>query len=250
MRLDEFLVFHEYFSTRTKAQRAIRAGYVIVNGKISRKPGYRVDATSRIEVTSTLYEKPLGYFKLKYIDSHFGDSLFEEGTTLLDIGSSAGGFVLYALDKGAAFVLGIEVSRKFKENLMNIKERYSGRVDFIFGNAVDLYTRLIQAYTPFDIITCDVTADPHFTFSLVELYSSALAPGGHFIFTLKLPKPYYSKHAFSTLLERAKGSLFNASLNLLKVIPAKNKQELYLVASKEYQDNEDKSQKIEDIDFI
>ena len=233
MRLDEFLVLRNYFSSKTKAQRAIRAGQVFVDGKVIKKPGFRVKSTSNIVISSVAYEKPIGYFKLKSIESHLETPIFTTGVTVLDIGSSAGGFVLYALECGASFVLGIEISNDFKKQLLKIKEQYPDRVDFLFGDATKLHTQILQKYSYFDVITCDITADPYFTINLIKLYSFILKTKGIVIFTLKLPKPYLVERRYVVLIEEIKSELPGLSLNPIKIIQSPDKHEIYVVAKKE-----------------
>ena len=117
MRLDKLLVAKGLFSTRQKAKEAIRRGFISVNGKVVRKPSANVAADAEISVRCE--EKPRGYWKLAKIDSEWG--LIEEGDVVLDIGSSAGGFLLYASEK-ASKVYGIEYSKEFEEELRRIEE--------------------------------------------------------------------------------------------------------------------------------
>ena len=50
MRLDLFLVEHKFFDSRTKAQKAIEANAISVNGTIIAKSNYEVDEFAPIEI--------------------------------------------------------------------------------------------------------------------------------------------------------------------------------------------------------
>ncbi|MEM2462455.1 MAG: S4 domain-containing protein, partial [Archaeoglobaceae archaeon] len=91
MRLDVLLVRRGFFKSRNRAKIAIKKGLVIVNGAIAKKPSMEVGIDAEIKV---LDDKPLGYWKLKELDEKF--RIFEGNETVLDLGSSAGGFLLYA----------------------------------------------------------------------------------------------------------------------------------------------------------
>ncbi|MEM4702676.1 MAG: S4 domain-containing protein, partial [Archaeoglobaceae archaeon] len=111
MRLDVLLVKRGFFKSRNRAKIAIEHGLVIVNGKVVKKPSMEVEYDAEIIV---LDDKPAGYWKLKELDEKFG--IFKGDEVVLDLGSSAGGFLLYASEK-AKFVYGIEFSREFEDLL-------------------------------------------------------------------------------------------------------------------------------------
>ncbi|MDE7105814.1 MAG: hypothetical protein K2O22_01455, partial [Anaeroplasmataceae bacterium] len=50
MRLDLFLVEHNFFDSRTKAQKAIEAGAIKVAGTIITKSNYELDSYATIEI--------------------------------------------------------------------------------------------------------------------------------------------------------------------------------------------------------
>ena len=62
-------------------------------------------------------DHPKGYFKLKLIQDESG--ILNPGDLVLDLGSSAGGFLLYASEI-AGRVKGIEFSRNFRSELGKI----------------------------------------------------------------------------------------------------------------------------------
>jgi 23S rRNA (cytidine1920-2'-O)/16S rRNA (cytidine1409-2'-O)-methyltransferase len=107
-RLDKELVNRGLFTTRAKAQQAIREGVVWVGGEPCDKPGRKVadGADIRLEGRVLPYVSR-GGLKLERAIEAFGVEL--AGRTLLDIGSSTGGFTDCALQHGAAHVVAVDV---------------------------------------------------------------------------------------------------------------------------------------------
>jgi len=108
MRLDQYLVAHRGFKSRTKAAQSIMDHEVLVNGQPA-KPSTLIHATDDVQVLITPH----------YV-SRSADKLFEalemfkmdlQGQTILDIGQSTGGFTQVALEAGAANVIGIDVGQ-------------------------------------------------------------------------------------------------------------------------------------------
>lgn len=106
-RLDVLLVERGIAPTRTQAQALIMAGQVSANGKRLEKPGLSVDIDLEIHVK----DQP------KYV-SRAGDKLASvaemfhldfRGKTVLDVGSSTGGFTDFALQNGAVRVYCVDV---------------------------------------------------------------------------------------------------------------------------------------------
>ena len=107
-RLDKELVNRGMFSTRAKAQQAIREGIVMVDGERCDKSGRKVTESTDIQLTGrVLPYVSRGGLKLERAIEAFGIDL--AGRMLLDIGSSTGGFTDCALQHGAAGV--VEIGR-------------------------------------------------------------------------------------------------------------------------------------------
>lgn len=109
-RLDLILVEQGFFSARDKAKAAIMAAQILVDGKMIDKAGTLVSMEAEITVKSP----PLPYvsrggLKLAKAITSFGLDL--KGKTVLDIGSSTGGFVDCALQHGAAKVYAVDVGQ-------------------------------------------------------------------------------------------------------------------------------------------
>ncbi len=174
MRLDVYLVERGYFSTRQKAKEAIKRGFVRVNGAVARKPSKDVRGDEMIEVACE--EKPRGYWKLKEIDEAV--KLFSGVRDVLDIGSSAGGFLLYSAER-CELAVGLEFSREFLEQLKDVR-RKAGNVEVIIGDAYSIELR-----GKFDLILIDVTTDVENSIRLARRFLGNLREGGKMLVVLK-----------------------------------------------------------------
>lgn len=108
MRLDTWLVQHNFFDSRQRAQLAIKAGQVLQNGRPAVKPSQIVQSSDQIEVAGD----PLPYvsrggLKLEKAIRTFQLDFSEK--TVLDAGASTGGFTDCALQHGAARVYAVDV---------------------------------------------------------------------------------------------------------------------------------------------
>ncbi len=120
MRLDLYLVKFLGVPSRSKAKLLISKGYIKVNGKIIRDPAYDVKPTCKVEILDeSLADKPSGYYKLKALDEKL--NIFSGKEVVLDIGSSAGGFLLYASEH-ATRVYGVEISEEFIPTLKELEK--------------------------------------------------------------------------------------------------------------------------------
>lgn len=108
MRLDKYLIEKNFFSSREKAQTAIKHNTVKVNGNIITKASMDITDQMEVEVID-LFNKfvSMGGLKLEKAMVDFG--LDFQGKSVLDIGSSTGGFTDCALQNGAAHVVAVDV---------------------------------------------------------------------------------------------------------------------------------------------
>lgn len=106
-RLDSELARRGLVRTRSQAESFIKLGQVKVNGKVAVKPGQFVLETDIIEVTATEQYVSRAALKLKSADTAF--HIDWKGKTVLDVGSSTGGFTQYALQHGAKKVFAVDV---------------------------------------------------------------------------------------------------------------------------------------------
>ncbi len=105
-RLDKELVARKLVLSRSQAESYIKLGSVRVNGKAVTKPGQLVTESDKISIKSEQYVSRAA-LKLASIAEAF--QLDFRGTTVLDIGSSTGGFTDYALQHGARKVVAVDV---------------------------------------------------------------------------------------------------------------------------------------------
>jgi 23S rRNA (cytidine1920-2'-O)/16S rRNA (cytidine1409-2'-O)-methyltransferase len=179
MRLDSFLVEIGDLGSRGRAKKAITEGHVKVNGRVIMKPSYDVAYCDLIEVTQDM-DKPAGYWKLKEIQEKTG--IIKKGDTVLDIGSSVGGFLLFASEI-ASLVHGVEFSREFRTELgMIAHEHPNVTVEF-----ADVFTMTFEK-EKFDILLLDITTSSLSSIKALENALPALRSGGMLMQVLKLPK--------------------------------------------------------------
>jgi len=176
VRLDLFLVTKGYFSTRQKAKEAIKRGFVYVNGIRATKPSTSVKGNEKIVVTCE--ERPKGYWKLAEIDKRW--RLIKRDSVVLDIGSSAGGFLLYVSER-ARRVYGIEFSREFEEELKKIEMERDNVTVFI----ADAFTFDISMLEPLDVILHDLTLEPADSLKALWRFLPLLKEDGRILFVMK-----------------------------------------------------------------
>ncbi len=203
MRLDKLLVLKGYFSTRQKAKEAIRRGLVTVNGRVVKKPS--LDVGLDVEIAVLEEEKPRGYWKLKELDEEW--EIIREGDVVLDLGSSAGGFLLYASER-AKRVYGIEFSREFEEELRRIERSKENVKVFI----EDAFRFDLSNLEPLDVILSDLTLHPISALKATLRFLPLLKKGGRVLFVMKT----------GTFDER-----LEFPLRVLKVKDSKDRRERY-----------------------
>ena len=109
LRLDQHLHEAGHFDSREKAQRAILAGQVTVDGRIADKPGTKVSPESEILITGRDRYVGRGGHKLEGALTGFG--IDPTGMSCLDLGSSTGGFTDCLLQHWASHVTAVDVGR-------------------------------------------------------------------------------------------------------------------------------------------
>jgi 23S rRNA (cytidine1920-2'-O)/16S rRNA (cytidine1409-2'-O)-methyltransferase len=106
-RLDQALVKLGMVPTRSQAESIVKLGQVLVNKKAATKPGQLVSDTDSIELKSS--EQYVSRAGLKLASVAQVLKLNFRGQTVLDVGSSTGGFTDYALQHGATKVIAVDV---------------------------------------------------------------------------------------------------------------------------------------------
>jgi 23S rRNA (cytidine1920-2'-O)/16S rRNA (cytidine1409-2'-O)-methyltransferase len=114
MRLDQELVKRNLCESRTEAQELISQGAVFVDGIVSFKQTKSIQDTSKIEVTTRREFVSRGGEKLRGVLNHLykNDGAIRQfctNKTVLDVGSSTGGFTDCLLSYGVSSVDAIDV---------------------------------------------------------------------------------------------------------------------------------------------
>ncbi|MGY5871058.1 MAG: S4 domain-containing protein [Candidatus Thorarchaeota archaeon] len=185
-RLDVWLVENGHFSSRQVAKRAINEGMVTVDGR-QYKPSKQVNGKEGIKVSPEYMDKPMGYHKLKEIDDLLEGNLVTLPCIALDIGSSAGGFLAYLNDKGAT-AIGIEVARRFSEDLTRIANTHTG-ISVIFDDAFTIDPTIIVDEGGLDLLLVDVTTEIDGTLNLISRFSKLLKKDGRLVAAFKTDNP-------------------------------------------------------------
>jgi len=107
LRLEVALAEKGLVSSRSQAESYVRLGEVKVNGRVAEKPGQMVSETDEIKLMAEEQYVSRAALKLKSAAEIF--KLDFAGKTVLDVGSSTGGFTQYALNHGAQKVIAVDV---------------------------------------------------------------------------------------------------------------------------------------------
>ena len=108
-RLDKVMVSRGLCASRQEASELIEAGVVLVAGAPADKPARLVDASEAIEVVVPRKWVGRGAEKLEHALDHWNISV--QGRSVLDAGSSTGGFTQCVLTRGAQRVWAVDVGR-------------------------------------------------------------------------------------------------------------------------------------------
>ena len=106
-RLDKLMLARGLVGSRSEAENWIRLGRVRVGGRAAAKPGLFVDESASIELAVS--ERYVSRAGLKLAGAAKAFNLDFHGKTVLDIGSSTGGFTDFALQHGAKKVYAVDV---------------------------------------------------------------------------------------------------------------------------------------------
>jgi 23S rRNA (cytidine1920-2'-O)/16S rRNA (cytidine1409-2'-O)-methyltransferase len=106
-RLDQMLVVRGLVSTRSQAESYIKLGQVLVNGRAVTKSGFLARDDDEVKVTAE--QQYVGRAALKLASVAEILHVNFTGKTVLDVGSSTGGFTDYALKHGAKKVIAVEL---------------------------------------------------------------------------------------------------------------------------------------------
>ena len=106
-RLDILLAARGLVASRSQAESWIKLGKVLVDGRPATKSGQSVAGTARLEVVADEQYVSRAGLKLASVAKLLNVDF--TGKTVLDIGSSTGGFTDYSLRRGASKVYAVDV---------------------------------------------------------------------------------------------------------------------------------------------
>ena len=150
LRLDRYLVEAGHIQSRHRAHIEIKHGRVRVNDHIVTKPAYSVKPNDTVTL-DTLYNPYVskGGLKLAHALKTFGITV--DGTTILDVGASTGGFSDCALTHGATHVIAVDVGH----NQLHPRLHHDDRItSYEKTNFLDLNPTLIAQA---DVLIIDVS---------------------------------------------------------------------------------------------
>lgn len=162
MRLDNYLVEHDFLPSRNIAQSYIKKAKVLVNGVIITKSSFDVKEPSEVVVEKDIVYVSRAADKLKgFLLEHDIDI---QGKTALDIGASTGGFTQVLLEYGAKHVVALDVgSDQLHESLAD-----DARVQSVQNQDIRTFS-----HDPFDVVVCDVSfISVHNILSAIDALSS------------------------------------------------------------------------------
>lgn len=150
-RLDKELIIRNLVETRTKAQELISNGVVLVNEKVQTKLSFMVSENDKIEIMKNDLLKYVsrGGFKLEKALHIFKIDLTDK--TVLDIGSSTGGFTDCSLQRGAKKVIAVDVGT----NVMHKSLRENKKVELYENTNIKNLPH--DKFLGVDYIVCDVS---------------------------------------------------------------------------------------------
>lgn len=162
-RLDVMLVDRGLAASRTLAQALVMEGKVRVEGQVERKSSRQVTQETVIEVESPRRFVSRGGEKLEGAFVLWGDKgLSAEGKTCLDVGSSTGGFTDCLLQRGAEYVMAVDVGTNQLDYKLRtdervwVKEKFNAR----FMTSADLPRSPILAVTDVSFISLELILPP------------------------------------------------------------------------------------------
>jgi 23S rRNA (cytidine1920-2'-O)/16S rRNA (cytidine1409-2'-O)-methyltransferase len=147
-RLDTLLTKLGLVASRSQADSLIKLGKVTVDGKVVTRAGYFVSNQSVIELKSKGQYVSRAGLKLAGVTRFF--KLDFRDKTILDVGSSTGGFTDYALQHGAKRVIAVDVGT----DQLHLKLREHSEVEL--HEKTDIRSFHVDGQKP-DIILIDVS---------------------------------------------------------------------------------------------
>ena len=149
-RVDRLLVERGLFESRAKAQAAIEAGLVMVEGRIVAKASEEISADAKLNASAVHPYVSRGGVKLASALDHF--HIETMGRVCLDAGASTGGFTQVLLERGASRVYAIDVGHA------QLHESLRARPEIVSLEDTDIRTLSAAKFNDLpDLVTVDVS---------------------------------------------------------------------------------------------
>lgn len=150
MRADLYLVQNGYYDSRARAQAAIKAGLVFIDGKRLKKSSEKITNEAVISASDEHPWVSRGGIKLAHALSEFGVNPL--GKTCLDVGASTGGFSDVLITRGALKVYAVDVGHS------QLHTKLKSNPDIISMEARDARQLEHCDFTsPPELIVCDAS---------------------------------------------------------------------------------------------
>ena len=146
MRLDKYLVEEGYYESRNRANDAIKAGLVTVDGK-KPKASAKVDENTVVAVEDTKFYASRAARKLESFLAEYAMDF--KGKMALDIGSSTGGFAQIVLENGVSSIDCVDVGSE----QLHISLKENEKLTLFEGTDIRDFT----SEKVYGVITCDVS---------------------------------------------------------------------------------------------
>lgn len=149
-RIDRLLVERGLFESRTKAQAAIEAGLVTVDGRMAAKPSEEIPVDAKLQASAVHPYVSRGGVKLTAALDHF--HVDPKDRVCLDVGASTGGFTQVLLERGANRIYAVDVGHG------QLHESLRGRCEIVSLEDTDIraISTTIFGELP-DLVTVDVS---------------------------------------------------------------------------------------------
>lgn len=146
-RLDQRIVDLGLAISRSQASSDIKLGYVQVDGKTILKPGFNTSDNQAISISKVNNYVSRAALKLETAYQNF--QLNFNNLTILDVGSSTGGFTDFSLQHGAKRIFAVDVGT----NQMHPKLRNDRRIELFEKTDIRDFDLLVKP----DVILIDVS---------------------------------------------------------------------------------------------
>jgi len=222
-RLDLYLVKNKSILSRAIAKFLIKEGFISINGKICKKPSFKIKYSDEILILTDHLDKSQGFWKLTQIEKEF--PFLSKDMKIIDLGSSKGGFLEYCAINCKA-VLGVEISKDFQESLLKLQEKYSN-VKIFHENIFEWDINIIKD-EKFDCILNDLTLNPFVSFDALIKILPLLKNNGTILFSIKL-----GNHETNELEEKIEQQFLYNNLFIIKKLNIdKEKREFHYILEK------------------